>query len=305
MRIHHITAIASDPQANVDFYSGVLGLRLVKRTVNFDDPATWHLYYGDGLGSPGTIMTFFAWANLPPLVRAQAKRGAGQIDGVAFRIRETSFDWWQDYLASRAVDFALERRAAEEVIVLRDADGMRVELVPVGEAGAAHAWHGGPVAAEHAIAAMRGVSIPVNDPAPTAALLQETLGFRQTASDGARHRFEDDGAVVDLLVEPDAAAGRMGIGATHHIAWRTADVWAERQWQQRLEATGISTDRLYFQSIYFREPSGVVFEIATDGPGFTLDETESELGGALMLPPWLEPRRAVIAARLPDFTTRD
>ncbi|CAN5880570.1 ring-cleaving dioxygenase [soil metagenome] len=307
MRIHHVTAIAAQPQANVDFHVGLLGLRLVKRTVNYDDPGTWHLYYGDGVGTPGTLMTYFVWANVPPLVQARGRSGAGQIEAVSYRIPERSAGWWHDHLALRAVDFDVEARFGDEVVLLRDADGIRVELVARGPAGAPRRWADSPVPAEHAITGIHGMSMVVNDPTPTSGFLANPLGFVAAGVEGERHRFAAGGeSVVDLLVRPDAPAGRMGIGVTHHIAWRSPDRSASERWRRTLEAVGTPAtpvqDRNYFESIYFREPSGVVFEIATDGPGFMVDEAESDLGHALQLPRWLEPRRERIAARLPEFT---
>jgi glyoxalase family protein len=306
MKIHHVSAIASDPQANVDFHVELLGLRLVKQTVNYDDPGTWHLYYGDGVGTPGTLMTYFAWVNLPPLVYARGRSGAGQIEAVSYRIPENSAGWWHDYLALRAVDFDVAARFGEEVVLLRDADGMRVELVARGRAGAPRPWVTSPVPAEHAITGIHGMSLVVNDPTPTSVFLADPLGFQAAGVEGERHRFVAGESVVDLLVRADAPAGRMGIGVTHHIAWRSPDRAALEQSRRTLEAAGTPVtevvDRNYFESIYFREPSGVVFEIATDGPGFMVDETESDLGHALQLPSWLEPRRDRIAARLPEFT---
>jgi glyoxalase family protein len=308
MQTHHVTAIAGDPQANVNFYEGLLGLRLVKRTVNYDDPGTWHLYYGDGVGSPGTLLTFFPWTGLPPMVRAQGRRGAGQLDAVQFRIPAGSVEWWTDRLASRAVDFdGPARRFGAAVIGVRDPDGLLVELVATGGAGVAHPWRGAPVPPEHAIVAVDGVSMVVNDVASTSAFVRDVLGFEPGGDEEARHRFTAGGSHLDVVVEPGAAPGRMGIGAIHHVAWRAADDAEQARWSGAVEAAGIPVtpvqDRKYFRSVYFREPAGVVFEIATDGPGFGVDEADAELGMALQLPAWLEPRRERIAARLPHFTS--
>lgn len=308
--IHHVTAIASAPQANADFYAGLLGLRLVKRTVNYDDPSTWHLYYGDGVGTPGTIMTFFAWTGLPPMADGRGRRGAGQIDRVSFRIPATSLQYWQDRLAAQAVDFGGPTTVfGAAVLTLADPDGIVVELVAAGGAGAARPWQEGPVPAEHAIKGIAGVGVVVNDVAPTAGLLVETMGLEAAGVESNRHRFLAGGEYLDLLAEPESRPGTMGIGVTHHVAWRAADRAEQDTWRQRLVAAGYAPtpvqDRNYFESIYYRDPAGVVFEVATDGPGFTVDETEAELGSGLRLPRWLEPRRERIAARLPDFTVGD
>ena len=308
--IHHVTAICGDPQDNIDFWVGLLGLRLVKKTVNFDDPGSYHLYYGDGIGSPGTIMTFFAWASAPPMTRKEGRAGAGQLTTTSFAIGADSLDFWLDRLADAAVDFdGPAERFGEQVVTLADPDGIRVELVAHAGAAARHPWSDSPIPAGHAIARIRGVTITVNDAAATARLLTDVLGFRAAGSDGARHRFEigdgDAAGALDLLVDPDAAPGRMGIGAVHHVAWRTPDRAQEERWRDVLAGAGFPVtpvlDRQYFESIYFNEPAGVVFEIATDPPGFTRDEPVDTLGTALKLPPWFEERRDRIEAKLPEI----
>jgi catechol 2,3-dioxygenase-like lactoylglutathione lyase family enzyme len=313
--IHHLTAICGDPQRNVDFYVGLLGLRLVKKTVNFDEPTTYHLYYGDGLGSPGTLLTFFAWV-LPPMVTAQGRQGTGQVTAVAFRIPVASIDFWIDRLAARAVDFdGPQERFGEPVISLRDPDGLPLELV-AREAGALRApWARGPVPVEHAIRGFAGATLSLNGYERTARVLTATMGFLGVGAEGARFRFQvgrgevgeggEDAAMIDLYCRPEGERGKMGIGALHHIAWRTPSAEQQLEWRRRLVEAGLDVtpvlDRHYFQSIYSREPGGVLFEIATDRPGFTLDETPDELGTRLMLPPWLEPRRSALEARLPEL----
>jgi len=309
--IHHITAICADPQRNVDFYAGVLGLRLVKKTVNFDDPSSYHLYYGDGMGSPGTIMTFFAWL-LPPGVTARARQGTGQVAATPFWIPPQSLDFWVDRLASAAIDFGgPEPRFDEQVITLTDPDRLPLELVARDGAPAAAAWRDAPVAAEHAMRGFAGATLDLNGYERTATLLTATMGLRQGAAEGSRFRFaigDDHGpAAIDLLCRPEAQAGRIGIGAVHHIAWRASSPEAQLRWRSRLASAGLDVtpvlDREYFRLTYFREPGGVLFEIATDGPGFAVDEPIDELGTHLRLPPWLESRRSGIEARLPDIRT--
>lgn len=306
--IHHITAICGDPQRNIDFYVGLLGLRLVKKTVNFDDPGSYHLYYGDGLGSPGTILTFFAWV-LPPTVTARARHGTGQITASAFWIAEASVDFWVDRLAAAAVDFqGPDTRFGERVISLLDPDGLPLELVgrPGGMLRAP--WEEGPVPTNHAIRGFSGATLSLAGYERTARLLTGTLRFFEVGSEDNRFRFQvgegEEAAMIDLLCRPEGEPGRMGIGAVHHIAWRTPSRRQQERWRRVLAEAGFDVtpilDRNYFESVYFREPGGVLFEIATDPPGFTADEAPQELGSQLKLPPWLEPHRERIEARLPE-----
>lgn len=307
--VHHITAICGDPQRNIDFYVELLGLRLVKRTVNFDDPGTYHFYYGDGLGSPGTVMTFFPWI-LPPGVSARGRQGTGQVTVTSFWIPETSVDYWIDRLAAEAIPFdGPSTRFDETVIAFRDPDGLVLELVarPGGKLRAP--WKEGPVPTEHAIVGFAGATFSLADHVPTARLLTETMGFRPVGQEGSRFRFQvgegPDAAMIDLLSEPDGEPGRVGIGTVHHIAWRALTGDDQLAWQRVLTQAGFHVtpvqDRNYFESVYFRERGGVLFEIATDPPGFTRDETPEELGSGLKLPPWLEPHREQIERSLPDI----
>jgi glyoxalase family protein len=303
--LHHVTAIVGDPQENVDFYAGLLGLRLVKTTVNFDDPHTYHLYFGDDLGRPGTLITFFPW----PTGRRGA-RGVGQVSAFAFAVPAASLDYWQARLSAAGVRFGgPESRFGSPTLSFYDPAGLLVELVADERAAAEQAWSNGPVSAEHAIRRIAGVSLVVPQQAPTATLLAETLGFRHIGSAGAHQRYEiGAGAsrvVVDVLDRPDVPRGRFGVGTVHHIAWRVADDDRQLTWREMLLERGYQVtpvrDRSYFHSIYFSEPGGVIFELATDGPGFAIDEAPAELGSHLKLPEWLEPRRAEIAAALLPF----
>jgi glyoxalase family protein len=302
--LHHVTAIARDPQVNIDFYSGLLGLRLVKRTVNFDDPGTYHFYYGDEAGTPGTILTFFPW----PLAK-RGSQGAGQATATAFSVPAASLGWWRERLARHNVAFEEPaRRFDEEVISFLDRDGLELELVAHEGAEARAPWDGGPVPPGQAIRGFHGVTLTEWNPRVSARLLG-TMGFRQVGEDGRRTRFEvgpgGAGAYVDLLGVPDAPQGRISAGTVHHVAWRVADDAAQAHWQRTLAEAGAHVtpvqDRQYFRSIYFREPGGVLFEIATDIPGFATDETLAELGGSLQLPPWLESARARIEEALPPI----
>ena len=309
--IHHISAICGDPQRNLDFYVKLLGLRLVKKTVNFDDPGSYHLYYGDGIGTPGTLITFFAWL-LPPLSTGKGRPGTGQVTAVPFKIPTTSLDFWIDRLAAAAVDFdGPSERFGETVISLLDPDDTPLELV-ARESSEAHApWRQGPVPVEHAIRGFAGATLSLNGYERTARLLTDTMGFRRVGEENERFRFQigdgPDAAMIDLHCRPEGDRGRMGIGAVHHIAWRTGTTAEQHEWRGLLAQAGMDVtpilDRHYFRSIYYREPGGVLFEIATDPPGFTVDETPAELGTGLKLPPWLESRRTAIEARLPELRT--
>ena len=301
--LHHVTAIAGDPQTNVDFYVGVLGLRLIKKTVNFDDPTTYHLYYGDGVGSPGTVMTFFPW----PGVRRGAL-GSGQTSATAFAVPKGSLDFWRQRLEESLVRADDIERFGVQGLAFADPDGLRLELLASVQPSDGRApWDGSSVPAEHAIRGIDSVTLLHADSSATELLLTETMGFRKGAVDGQRTRYESgdggSGTFVDLLHDPDASPGRVAGGSVHHIAFRNADDDAQAEWQSRLFEAGHPTsevkDRMYFHSIYFREPGGVLFELATDHPGFSADEPVDELGTGLRLPPWFEGIRDRIEKSLP------
>jgi glyoxalase family protein len=302
--IHHVTAIAGPARRNLAFYTGALGLRLVKRTVNFDDPGTWHLYFGDGEGRPGTILTFFPWEQTAP-----GRLGAGQAVETGFRVPEASLEWWAQRLAGRGVAHrAPERRFGLSVLAFADPDGTALALVGVPGAEAEPAWSDGAIPAEHAIRGFHGVTLLLAEAGPTAAVLEDVLGFVPAGSESAVTRFRapgtDRGGIVDLRVGAGLPPGRMGGGAIHHVAFRAMDDAAQAAMAERLRCRhglGVTEqkDRCYFRSVYFREPGGVLFEIATDVPGFLVDEPAAALGRALKLPPFLEPRRRAIEAALP------
>jgi glyoxalase family protein len=301
--IHHVTAIATAPQRNVDFYAGTLGMRLVKRTVNFDDPGTYHFYFGDERGTPGSLLTFFPW---PLAVRGS--RGVGQATTTSFSVPAESLGWWHQRLRGEGV--VMEdpgERFGEELLTFLDPDGLKLELVGDAAAGGLPAWDGGPVPGEHAVRRVHSVTLSVQGYEKTAELLTGGLGFRAAGEAGSRFRFAagagGGGATVDVLCVPGAPFGRVAAGTVHHVAWRVEDDDSQRRWRERLVALGQDVtpvlDRQYFHSIYFREPGGVLFEIATDPPGFTLDEPTETLGEHLKLPPWLEPSRGRIEEALP------
>jgi glyoxalase family protein len=304
--IHHVTAIASDPQRNIDFYAGILGLRLVKVTINYDDPGSYHLYYGDETGSPGSIITFFAW----PGAR-RGRRGAAQTTAVSFAVPEGAVEYWRRRLQEYGIGAAESDGAkAEEVVEFEDPDGLLLRIVETPGVESLPAWSGADVPAHAAIRRFHGVTLTVRDAEPTSRTLIRELGFTQIETDGNVTRYSPEGtegAVVEI-VQSAEPYGIIAVGNVHHVAWRAPDAQAQLKWQNRLAAAGYGVspvmDRQYFESIYFREPGGILFEIATDGPGFTADESVEMLGSRLRLPEWLEPRRSEIERRLPPIETR-
>jgi glyoxalase family protein len=303
--LHHVTAIAGDPQRNLDFYVGLLGLRLVKRTINFDDPGTYHFYFGDAVGTPGTILTFFPW----PAAR-RGSRGAGEVEATAFAIPLESINYWLERLREHHV--AAERlpeRFGAQVIRLLDADGMLLELVAAQSDSEVQPWSEGSVAEEHSIRGFHSVSVAVEDHQETATFLIETFGYRLVQEMGNRFRFaapgKDVGKMIDLIRKPESPPGRLGTGLVHHIAFRVPDEAQQNAWRVKILDLGYDVssimDRVYFRSIYFREPGGVLFEMATDPPGFATDENVRELGTHLCLPPWMEGSRAKIEQILPEI----
>lgn len=303
--LHHVTAIAGDPQRNIDFYMGFLGLRLVKLTVNYDDPETYHLYYGDGIGRPGTIMTFFPWPGAP-----KGRKGTGQLTTTSFAIPEGAIDFWVKRLKERQVGFEgpVRRNDNEQVLSFSDPDGLALELVSHPRATDRGGWEDGPVPHEHAVRGFHAVTLTEEGYERTAAMLTKVLGFRLGREVGIRFRYAiaagDPGALLDVECKPASPPGMVSVGTVHHVAWRTPNDEQQKAWRDVLVKSGLNVtpiiDRQYFRSIYFREPGGVLFEIATDPPGFTIDEKEEELGKSLKLPPWLEPLRQHLEHALPS-----
>ena len=302
--IHHVTAISGPAQENVDFYAGVLGLRTVKQTVNFDDPGTHHLYFGDRSGTPGTIMTFFPWAHAAP-----GARGSGYTGSTAFSVPPGSLEFWAARLErAGASPGEVETRFGSDVLPCQDPDGLVLELVAGPDTKETEA--GPPVhpeiASEHAIRSFHGVLLDVADPDASARLLTDLMGYEHMGEEGGRVGFRGGGnvgALVELLAVGSQGVGRMGRGSVHHVAFRARDDAEQLAWREALTQAVIPVttvqDRCYFRSIYFHEPGGVLFEIATDAPGFGIDEADDELGRNLKLPPWLEGRRAELEERLP------
>jgi len=305
--IHHVTAISGVPQRNVDFYAGTLGLRLVKKTVNFDDPETYHLYYGDGAGSPGTIMTFFPWAHAPG-----GRIGAGQLVVTSYSIPAASLGYWTERLVERGVRFERPRdRFGDTVLTFEDPDRLRIELVTAEDVRPGRA--GGPVREDHSIRGFHHVALAVEATDRTAGLMTDTLGFRLVDEAEGRIRLASGeggpGDRVDVVNAAGFPGGSMGVGTVHHVAFRVPDEETQLALREAVAALGYNVtpvlDRNYFRSIYFRETGGVLFEIATDPPGFAVDEDPEHLGEDLKLPPWLETRRDRLEEVLPPLRVPD
>jgi len=308
--IHHVTAIASDPQRNADFYAGVLGLRLVKRTVNFDDPQTYHLYYGDEIGTPGSIMTFFPW----PGAR-RGRIGSGQVAVTSFAVVPGAIGFWIERFVRHGIKYQGPAKhgvgaEAEQVISFVDPDGLMLEIVGHPAAESRPAWADAPgIPREHAIHGFHGVTLWLDRATASEKILIDTLGFRPLREDGSTRRFEvgdgGPGALVDVRTVGDFGHGVGGAGTVHHVAFRVPDDEAELDVRRQLSSAGLHPtpviDRNYFHSVYFREPGGVLFELATNPPGFAIDEPVEHLGERLMLPAQYEPHRAEIEAVLPPI----
>jgi catechol 2,3-dioxygenase-like lactoylglutathione lyase family enzyme len=305
MGIHHITAIAGDPQRNLDFYAGILGLRLVKLTVNFDDPASYHLYYGDEIGRPGSILTFFPWPG-----GRRGRQGTGQIASVALAIPSGSLGFWLERLLSHGIKYAgPTRHFDEQVLAFSDPDGLLLELVATPRADDIPPWSDSALPPEHTIRGLQGATIWEEGDTGTSQLLTRTLGFEPAGEDSGLLRFESPGiglgAVLNLRRASGFWRGTEGVGTVHHAAFRAATDQEQIDKRSEIEEQGLGItpviDRQYFHSVYFREPGGVLFEIATDGPGFTIDEPVAELGSQLKLPPRYQPNRAEIERALPPL----
>jgi glyoxalase family protein len=303
--IHHITAIASNPQRNLDFYTAALGLRLVKLTVNFDDPGTYHFYFGNERGTPGSILTFFPWPGVP-----RGSVGAGQVSATSFAVPKGSLEYWKERLTRLSVPVEdAGTRFGEQILRVADPDGLPLELVATDRARPGDAWLRGGVPVDAAISGFHSATLLEATHEPTAALLTDVMGFRAIGHEGERLRFEapgdEGGALVDVLSASHAPYGNPGAGTVHHIAWRTPDDAQQGEWRKRLVAGGHHVspvmDRTYFHSIYYREPGGILFEIATDPPGFAIDEAAEHLGERLLLPPQVEPHRARLERTLPPL----
>jgi glyoxalase family protein len=301
--LHHITAIAGPAQENLDFYAGVLGMRLVKRSVNQDDPGTYHLFYADAEGHPGSDLTFFPWAQMAP-----PRAGYGLAMEVGLEVPVGSLAYWGERLERYGTRVAYEeQRFGQNVISFADPHGLQVALVEAGTARPFAPWHGGSVPADRQVRGLFSARLWERDAAPTAAFLTGAMGFTKLAEEKGWTRYGVSSAigVLDVREASDARRGAWGVGAVHHLAWRVDDDAHQMVMRGRVESAGAHAtpviDRFWFKSVYFREPGGVLFEIATDGPGFAVDEDANHLGETLVLPPWLESQRAAIQDTLPPL----
>ena len=305
--LHHVTAIAGPPQENLDFYAGVLGMRLVKKSVNQDDPGTYHLFYADAEGRPGSDLTFFPWSRIAP-----SRDGHGLSNEVSLTVPADSLEFWGQRLAQYGVALSpLERRFGRRTLPLVDPHGLNVALVELHneETRAFTPWDHSPVPAEKQIRGLESARMRERELAPTTTFLTDVLGFTLIASEHGWHRYGviggGSGAYVDLHETPHARRGAWGVGSIHHLAWRVDDAEHQDEVRSRIAAAGRQPtpviDRFWFQSVYFLEPGGVLFELATDGPGFAVDEDPAHLGESLVLPPWLESHRGPIEAMLPEL----
>lgn len=299
--IHHITALASDPQKNIEFYAGILGLRLVKRTINFDDSSVYHLYYGNEIGSPGTILTFFPYGNIP-----KGRKGKGQLTVTSFSISENAMDYWTKRLEKFNIPYKGPLQRFDELFIyFEDYDGLGLELVS-NKTDKRMGYTIGNIPSEYTIKGFYGMTLSEECYEKTADFLVEQLDYIFIKEKENRFRFssnEDPGNFVDILCSPDSLKGIAGYGTVHHVAFATVNDDTQHAARENLLAFGVNVtpvlDRVYFHSIYFREPGGVLFEIATIPPGFTVDETLEQLGQSLKLPPWEEKNRTLIEKKLP------
>ena len=304
--IHHVTGISGPAQDNLDFYVGVLGLRFVKRTVNFDDPGTYHFYFGDDLGRPGTILTFFPWSGVP-----KGRSGQGMTTETSFIVPEGSIEFWLERFADLALDFdAPETRFGVRVLPFRDNDGLPLALVESPRATDLPDRTYESLPSEHNIRGFDGVTLSSLAPDETTRILTDVFGYQESGRENGRVRYRpvDDGKLragqnIDLVESP--VRGLQGAGTIHHVAFRVKGDDEQLYWRERVAEAGLRVtdvqERNYFRSIYFREPGGILFEIATDVPGFTADEPAESLGSELKLPEWYEPRRAELETRLPEI----
>ena len=306
--LHHVTAIAGPAQENLDFYAGVLGMRLVKKSVNQDDPGTYHLFYADAEGHPGTDLTFFPWAQMAP-----SREGHGLSSEVSLAVPPGSLDFWSDRLRQHGTTpAAMETRFGQAALPFRDPHGLRVALVESKDSLGRPftAWSRSPIPVDHQIRGLESARLIERDLIRTTSFLTGAMGFASLGSENGWHRFGvgdgKSGAYLDLLEMPLAPRGAWGTGSIHHLAWRVDDEAHELEVRNRVREGGSRPtsviDRFWFKSVYFPEPGGVLFELATEGPGFAVDEDREHLGESLVLPPWLEPERAAIEAALPALT---
>lgn len=301
--LHHVTAIAGPAVENLEFYTSTLGLRLVKKSVNQDDPGTYHLFYADAEGTPGTDVTFFPWDMMAP-----GRKGTGLTVELALAVPPGSLDFWRARLTELAVKVGVpEERFGERALPITDPHGLEIALVETADAREFAPWERSPVSAHLQIQGLHAVRLWETEAARTERFLTDVLGFRPVGEEAGWRRFAlgegGSGTLLELRERPDVRRGAWGRGSVHHVAWRVPDETIQREVQGRVAEAGLRPtpviDRFWFRSVYFREPGGALFEIATDGPGFAVDEPSAALGERLVLPPWLEPQRERIEAVLP------
>jgi glyoxalase family protein len=302
--IHHITAMVNDAQRNIDFYAGVLGLRLIKKTINFDRPEVYHLYFGNDTGQPGTVITFFPWPK-----QLKGRIGTGQVGVTSYIIPKGSIPFWKNRLQKFNIEFISSIRFGESYLKFNDPDGLQLELIER-EEGPINNWNFGEIQAENAIKGFSGAVLISAQPHKTADVLESILGLECIGQEDEYLRFKTEGQlgnIIDIMLKP-SVRGLMGAGTVHHIAWRAKNDEEHSRWRIHLQDKGYHPteilDRNYFKALYFHEEGGILFEIATDPPGFSVDEHAAELGKKLMLPSWLESKREELEKILPPVEVR-
>lgn len=303
--LHHVTCIAGNAQENLDFYVAVLGLRLVKRSVNQDDPGTYHLFYADRVGNPGTDFTFFPWPNMEP-----GRPGIGLTVETSFAVPPGSLSYWEERLREHGIKHGpLETRFGETTLPVDDPHGLKIALVETSDERQFVPWENSPVPSEYQLRGMHAVRLWERQLSPTDTVLTTLMGFDLLGTEDGWHRYGAEGGGSGKLIEikelPEERRGQWGTGSVHHVAWRVRDSEEQMTLRENLLRAGLrptqQIDRFWFKSVYYREPGGVLFELATDGPGFDRDEDMDHLGEKLILPPWLEPQRGEIEAALPSL----
>ena len=302
--LHHVTAISSNAKQNHHFYTNVLGLRMVKKTVNFDDPGTYHFYFGDEQGTPGTIITFFPWEGI-----GQGRNGAGMATHTGYSVPEGSFTFWEERLKKHGITARESEIVGEKVLSFNDPDGMQLQLIVPNKQDSREPWTTDEISSDVAIRGFHNVTLTLRSADATSKVLTDILGYTLAKQVGNRYRFEidtiDTANIIDIVESPNAPYGNNSAGTNHHIAFRVKDDDILMQLREKVVAAGLSItpkiDRDYFFSLYFREPGGVLFELATDNPGFTIDEPLEELGSKLKLPSQYEKMREQIESVLPEL----
>lgn len=303
--LHHITAIADNAKRNFDFYTRVLGLRMVKKTVNFDDPGTYHFYFGDEVGTPGSILTFFPWEGI-----GRGKTGTGMATSIGYAIPEGSLQFWADRFTTFNVKHgAIEERFGEKYLSFEDPDGLNIDLIEPAAADNRKPWETADIKAAHATRGFHSITLTLRSIIGTAAILTDVFGYTLLQQEGNRYRYitsaTDTAAIVDLIELPEQARGHNAAGTNHHVAFRVKDEAVLMEFRDKIVKRGLNiTDKInrdYFFSLYFREPGGVLFELATENPGFATDETVENLGSSLRLPKQYEGSREQIEAHLPKL----